>query len=148
MEDNMVQKAEVEINEKEKTLTEQAVDTVMKRLEKPIEAPPIEETLDKVKLAMKQAKKARKPVKQTWYCTDCGRAHVQNDGMDMDLDHISVDCLDGEFVDAHTGQPLTGKPLTLMEKYAVPNVDKGRSHAQSANAKTLAKMRELKAKGE
>jgi hypothetical protein len=140
----MVQKAEVEIKEKEKSPSEQAMDKVLKQLEIPVQPPPIEETLKKAKQALAQAEKAKTPVKQTWYCTDCGGAHIQNDGMDMGLGHISVDCVDGDFVDPSSGTPLTGKPLTLMTKYAAPKVKRGEGHNASTNNKTLAKMRELK----
>jgi len=140
-------KQEAEIQEKEKTPQQQALDAMVSQLEKPIEAPPIEETLGKVAAALAQAQKAKhKPLKQTWYCTDCGSPHIQNDGMSLGLEHIRVDAIDDEFVNSN-GTPLTGKELTLMEKYAVPKVQEGNSHHQSSNATTLAKMQELKTQG-
>ena len=140
----MVQKAEVEITEKEKTPAEQALAEVLKRIEKPVQPPPIEETLDKANQAMIQAKKAQhKPLRQTWYCTDCGGEHIQNDGLGLGLGHISVDAIDGEFVDASSGAPLTGKPAQLMAAYAVPKVERG---SGSQNKLTLSKMKELKGK--
>ena len=137
-------KAQVEIEEKPKTIQEQAAADLLKRLEKPVQPLPIEEILDKVKQAQQQAKKAKTPVKRTWYCTDCGGAHIQNDGMNMGLGHIDVDMVDGEFVDPSTGNPLTGKAKTLMEQYAVPKVQQGEGHEISSNQSTLAKMKELK----
>jgi hypothetical protein len=139
-------KAEVVIGGKGHEALKEALEETLKRLEKKVEPPPIEDTLGKVEQALAQAQKAKhKPVKQTWYCTDCGRAHVQNDGAGMGLGHIDVDCLDGEFVDK-SGNPLTGKPLKLMERYAVPKTDSGNAdHGLSHNKQVLAKMRELKA---
>lgn len=141
----MVQKAEVEINEKEKTTADKAMNEALKRLEKPVQPPPIEDTLSKVATALAQAKKAKQPVRMTWYCTDCGSEHIQNDGMGMGLGHISVDMVDGEFVDS-SGQTLTGKPLTLMTKYAVPKAESGEGHYTSYNQKTISEMRKLKGK--
>jgi hypothetical protein len=142
-------KAEVEIQinekDKQKSPAEQALDTVLKRMERAVERLPIEDVVEKVEQALKQ--QAKKPIKQTWYCTDCGGVGIQNDGYGMGLGHIDVECSDGEFTD-HNGNPLTGNQLTLMEKYAIPKVDAGgRQHSLSVNAKTLAKMRELKATG-
>ena len=141
----MPNKAEIVIDEKSKGAVKEALEEALKRLEKKVEPPPITDTLEKAKAALAQAQKVKhKPIKQTWYCTDCGGAHIQNDGMGMGLGHINVDCVDGEFVDSR-GNPLTGQRLTLMEKYATQKVDAGTAeYAQSKNAQTLAKMRELK----
>src|SRR6267378_1138481 len=94
-------KEQVEIQEKPKTPEQEAMNKLLSMMEKPVQPPPISETLDKAKQAMAQAAKAKtKPGRQTWYCTDCGGAHIQNDGIGMGLGHIDVDVLDGEFVDA------------------------------------------------
>lgn len=138
-------KTEVVIGGKNAEVVKEVLEETIKRLEKKVEPPPIEDTLGKVEAALKQAQKAKKPLKQTWYCTDCGGEHIQNDGMGMGLGHIQVDCVDGEFVDG-SGNPLTGKPLKLMEEYAVPKTDSGEAnHGLSHNKQVLAKMRELKA---
>ena len=69
-------KEQVEIVEKPKTPQEVAAAELLKRLEKPVEPPPIEDTLEKAQQAISQAMKAKTPVKMTWYCTDCGGAHI------------------------------------------------------------------------
>src|SRR5712664_2931524 len=116
-------KEQVEIVEKPKTPEQEIFDKIMKAMEKPVQPPAIEETLEKAQQAMAQAQKAKeKPIRQTWYCTDCGAANMQNDGMDMGLDHIDVDVMGDEFVDK-AGNPLTGKPLTLMKDYAAPKAE-------------------------
>jgi|SRR5580765_409495 len=138
-----VEKEQVEIVEKPKTGQEEAINRVLEQLEKKVEPPPISETLDKVAQAMEQANKAKhKPVKMTWYCTDCGAAHIQNAASSdyaRELpDHINVDVVDDEFVDS-SGNPLSGAALKLMENYATRKASK-----QLNNASTLAKMKELK----
>jgi len=136
-----VEKEQVEIVEKPKTETEEAINRVLEQLEKKVEPPPIQEALDKAAQAMAQAQKAKhKPVKMTWYCTDCGAAHIQNDGMGLGLGHIKVDVIDDEFVHPN-GTPLTGPELKLMTEYAVKG---GHNKNPGKNSTTLAKMQELK----
>jgi type IV secretory pathway VirB10-like protein len=142
----MVQKAEVEIQEKPKTPQQEALEKVLKSMEVPVQPPPIEETLEKAKLAQAQAQKAKvKPQRVTWYCTDCGAAHIQNDGAGITPhgDHIQVDVIDGEYVDRN-GNPLTGTDLELMKKYAEPKATRGQGHMGAANRITVQKMKEHK----
>jgi len=135
-----VTKEKVDIQEKPKTPEQQILDKILSSMEKPVQPPPIEETLNKANLAIEQAKKAKpKPQRQTWYCTDCGRPHVQNDGANYTrLDHISVDVMDGEFVD-EAGNPLKGEALKLMTDYAAPKSKSGDGHMAPSNQATLAK---------
>jgi hypothetical protein len=141
-----IEKAPVEITEKPKTAEEQAQEEFFKRLLVPVKPPPITETLEKVKQAIVQAQKAKATVKMTWYCTDCGRVGCQNDALHVTgKDHPRVSMVDGEFVDS-SGNPVTGGLKTLMEKHAIPKVERGQSAAQDANSATLAKMHELKSK--
>jgi hypothetical protein len=141
-----IEKADVAIQEKPKTPEQEALDKLTERVLKKVEPPPIQETLDKVKAAIAQAQKAKhKPVKMTWYCTDCGNPHIQNDGMGMGLGHIQVDVIDGDFVDSD-GNPLTGQAATLMEQYATPKVKDGRGHMHGQNQTTLSQKEQLPSK--
>jgi hypothetical protein len=102
----MVTKAKVEIEEKEKSPQEQALELVLKRIEKPVQPPPIEETVQRVATALAQAKKATTKIRKTWYCTECGKAHIQ-----LYLDgeysgHFRVDLLDNEPVYHGTEEPI------------------------------------------
>jgi hypothetical protein len=135
-----VTKEQVEIVEKPKTPEQEAMEKILKSMEKPVQPPPIEKTLAKAQQAIEQAKKAKsKPQRQTWYCTDCGRAHCQNDDPGLTgMDHISVDVMDGEFVD-ESGKPLTGSHLKLMTEYAAPKSKFGKGYMASSNQATLAK---------
>jgi len=141
-----IEKAPVEITDKPKTAEEQAQEEFFKRLLVPVKPPPITDTLERVQQAISQAQKAKAPVKMTWHCTDCGREGCQNDALRVTgQNHPVVSMVDGEFVDAG-GNPITGGLKTLMEEHAIPKVESGGGHAQSANSATLAKMRELKNK--
>jgi hypothetical protein len=135
------EKQQVEIVEEPKTPREVAAAELLKRLEKPVQPPPIEDTLEKANQAIAQAKKARTREKMTWYCTDCGGPHIQNDNMGLGLGHINVDVDDGKFVD-DSGQPLTGSPLRLMQEYAAPKAQSGQGHKAGTNAQTLSKMKQ------
>jgi len=140
-------KEDVEIKEQPKTPQQELLEKVLERLEKPVTAPPIEETLEKVNAALKLAQKA-KPLRRHWYCTDCGRIDCQNDKPGFTgEDHIRVTCIDGEFTQEN-GEPLPASHMQLMTEYAVPKA-KGpyADHQISANRKTLANMAQLKAGG-
>jgi hypothetical protein len=111
----MVQKAEVEIKEKEKSPTEQVLDKVLKQLEIPVQPPPIEETLDKVKQALDQAHKMKPKVRKTWHCTECGDDHIQLYLDGMGSGHFSVDLLDDEPVRSGTEDKITGRDKKNMD---------------------------------
>ena len=111
----MVQKAEVEIKEKEKSPAEQALELVLKRIEKPVQPPPIEETLGKVATALSQAKKATTKVRKTWYCTECGGAHIQLYLDGVHNGHFAVDLLDDKPVISGTEKPISSKDKVSMD---------------------------------
>ncbi len=131
------EKQQVEIEKKPQTPQEQLAAELLKRLEKPVQPPPIAETLEKAQQAMDQAVKAKTKVRHTWYCTDCGNAHIQihDDGR-----HFNVDVLDGEFV-GPGDTPLSAKERATMDNYAIPKVQNGTSHQPTRNQKTLSQVK-------
>jgi hypothetical protein len=94
------EKQQVEIIEKPKTPREVAAAELLKRLEKPVQPPPIEDTLEKAKQAITQAAKAKTKTRKTWYCSECGSAHIQlylnSDGSEAGSGHFDVVEEDGK----------------------------------------------------
>jgi hypothetical protein len=106
------EKQQVEIEKKPQTPQEQIAAELLKRLEKPVQPPPIEETLEKAEQAITQAAKAKTKTRKTWYCSECGKAHIQlyldSDGSESGRGHFDVVEEDGEPI--HTdGTALNAK---------------------------------------
>jgi hypothetical protein len=110
-----VKKAEVEIQEQPKTPEQQALEALNKMLEKPVQPPPIEETLERVRQAQEQAKKAKPKITKTWCCTECGGSHIQLSLDDGPSVHFNVELEDDVPVDPRTKEPLSGRALANMK---------------------------------
>jgi uncharacterized protein YlaI len=109
------ERAQVEIEPKPKTPQEQAAAELLKRLEKPIQPPPISETLEKAKLAMDQAKKAKSKIVKTWYCTECGDAHIQLHLDGVNSGHFAVDLEDDVPVNPQSHEPIAAQNKKSMD---------------------------------
>lgn len=108
-------KQQVEITEKPQTPQEQAAAELLKRLEKPVQPPPLEDTLETVKQALAQANKAKSKVVKTWYCTECGGEHIQLHLDSVHEGHFDVDLEDNIPVDPDTHKPISSKNQRSME---------------------------------
>lgn len=101
------EKREVE----EKTSKPAPVDPLLKEAV----APPIADVLDKVKIAVAQAKQAQKPKTKTgWNCTECDTRDVQLYIDGGSGDHHRVMLEDGQPIDPQTGERLTGRERNNM----------------------------------